>query len=60
MEQVVTLMYTLDILFRFMRMLPEDKAAGHLKIAKRYAYSGALFVDVLATFPFDLIKSMPD
>ena len=44
----------MDILLKFMRILPEDRSAGHLKIAKTYAYSGVLLIDFVATFPFNL------
>ena len=57
LDQIVTYSYALDIGLKFLRQPSDDKQAGHLKIAKTYTYSGMLFVDILATFPFNELIS---
>jgi len=52
MEDVVTIFYTLEIILKFMRRIPENPACGHAYIAKHYAYSGKLAVDLLVAIPF--------
>ena len=57
LEWVVVAFYTLDILLRFLRVLPNVGNCTHIKIAKAYIYSGMLFVDILATFPFNIFDT---
>jgi len=52
MERLVTIFYALEIVLKFMRRLPEHPTCGHGVIAKKYAYSGRLAVNLLVMFPF--------
>ena len=57
-ENVVTLFFTLDIIFRFFR-LPENKEAHqitHAQIAIAYFKSGGLFFEFIATVPLYLLQ----
>lgn len=61
-ENVCTGFFTLDIVFRFLR-LPENKEASqvtHGQIALKYIKSGGFFFEVLATLPLYLITRYPE
>ena len=51
-EHVVTSIYALDILFKFMKIPADNLSYTHLKIAKKYAGGPTFYLDILATFPF--------
>ena len=56
-ENVVFFLFTLEIIFNFMRLSDSDdalKLTDHSSIAKRYLKTGMFFRDFLATFPFYL------
>jgi hypothetical protein len=63
-EHLVFVVFTLDIIFQFMRLPPKDTKRPinwsqnvHLQIAKRYVKSGLFFFDFLVTFPFYMIDA---
>jgi hypothetical protein len=60
-EHVVFATFTIDVILNFMRVhdsmhVGQNTRPSHSQIFKRYAKSGWLFLDLLATFPFYLIK----
>jgi hypothetical protein len=62
LEYVVFVSFTFDIIFHFMRPFKNEdneESATHTEIAKKYLM-GSFFFDLLATFPFFLIKTGTD
>lgn len=64
-EHVVFASYSIDILFNFMRLPPNQEGninaeseRSHLAILKRYLKSGWFFLDIAATFPFYLFSNV--
>jgi hypothetical protein len=60
LEVIVFLFFTVDIICSFLRRPINDdseEANSHFGIAKRYFKSGQAIYDLLATFPFFLIKT---
>lgn len=58
-EHVVFTTFTIDVILNFMRVhdsVGQSTQPSHSQIFKKYAKSGWLFLDLLATFPFYLIK----
>jgi hypothetical protein len=51
-ESVVTAIYCLDIIFKFMKVPAENLTFTHLQIAKKYAGGSLFYLDIVATFPF--------
>lgn len=58
LDLIVTICFFLDILFNFMRQfrdLDGTLVTQHRLIISRYARSGWLFLDIIATFPLQYI-----
>jgi Ion transport protein len=60
LEHVIFVTFLLDIILNLMRVQDsmiegQHSEPSHLKILKKYAKSGWLFFDLLATFPFYLV-----
>jgi hypothetical protein len=59
LELVVLIFFSADLVFNFFREPTKgdlDKTWTHTEIAKNYL-KGSFFIDILATFPFFLIKT---
>jgi hypothetical protein len=59
LEMVVLVFFSADLIFNFFREPTKgdlDKEWTHTEIAKNYL-KGSFFIDILATFPFFLIKT---
>lgn len=63
-EHVVFICFTLEIIFKFMRLSDDENIIvseqDHSTIAKRYIKSGEFFFDFLATFPFYMFSICPE
>jgi hypothetical protein len=51
-EHIVTSIYSIDIILKFMKIPVENLTFTHLQIAKKYAGGSQFYMDIVATFPF--------
>lgn len=55
-EHVVTIIYGLDIIIKFMKIPADNLGFTHLQIAKKYAGGVQFYLDLVATFPFYIFE----